>query len=315
MYKPKFHTISLKILPIFIGICLLPQHSLAKKLYKYKDEQGNWHYTDKQPQTKQQVDIKQLKAATKRYLWLEQTGSKNNPDFFVINNYYAPIEIEISLEQSKNVISNPSLPRTFIVQPGNSETLFKIASINKYKASQYSLQYRYTIGNPQTVPSKLTIYSPPFATNTTFQVSQAFGGKFSHQDKQNQYAVDMVMPVNTPVHAARSGKVIEVNDDYYNSGTQKAYNTRANSIRILHDDGSMAIYAHLALETTQVYTSLKVSSGQLIGYSGNTGFSTGPHLHFAVQINAGMELISIPFKFSDRNGTVAKPMSGDWLEN
>lgn len=296
-------------------LCLLPHQSLAKKLYKYKDEQGNWHYTDKQPKTNQLVETKQLKAAAKRYIWLEKTGPKDNPGFFVINNYYAPIEMEVRLKQSKNALSTPNLPRTFIVQPGTSRTLFKLASINKYRSWQYALQSRYTIGSPLANHNEFANYSPPFARNTSFRISQAFGGKFSHQDKQNQYAVDIVMPVNTPIHAARSGKVIEVNDDYFNSGTNKAYNSRANSIRILHEDGSMAIYAHLALETTQVYAGLNVSTGQLIGYSGNTGFSTGPHLHFAVQINTGMELNSIPFTFSDRNGTVAKPLSGDWLEN
>ena len=123
------------------------------------------------------------------------------------------------------------------------------------------------------------------------------------------------MPVDTPIHAARSGVVMEVNNDYYKNGTKKAYKSRANSIRILHDDGSMAIYAHLALEKAQVYPGLKVSTGQLIGYSGNTGFSTGPHLHFAVQLNKGMELVSIPFNFIGTDGFANEPVEGNWLIN
>jgi murein DD-endopeptidase MepM/ murein hydrolase activator NlpD len=64
----------------------------------------------------------------------------------------------------------------------------------------------------------------------------------------------------------------------------------SNSIRILHDDGSMAVYAHLQVGRAQVYVGMRVQAGQLIAYSGNTGFSSGPHLHFAVQVNQGMNL-------------------------
>ena len=77
----------------------------------------------------------------------------------------------------------------------------------------------------------------------------------------------------------------------------------------------MAVYAHLALETAQVYPGLKVYAGQLIGYSGNTGFSSGPHLHFAVQLNKGMELVSIPFKFKIADDSVSVPIAGSFLRN
>ena len=123
------------------------------------------------------------------------------------------------------------------------------------------------------------------------------------------------MPVNTPIYAARTGIVVEVNNDFFNGGTKQAYKTRANSIRILHEDGSMAVYAHLALERAQVYPGLNVSAGQLIGYSGNTGFSSGPHLHFAVQLNQGMELVSIPFQFTTATGSIDKPIAGSFLIN
>jgi len=123
------------------------------------------------------------------------------------------------------------------------------------------------------------------------------------------------MPVDTPIYAARAGVVMEVDNDFYKSGAKKAYKSRANSIRILHADGSMAIYAHLALEKAQAYPGLKVSAGQLIGYSGNTGFSSGPHLHFAVQLNKGMELVSVPFKFMGTDGLAKEPVVGSLLVN
>ena len=122
------------------------------------------------------------------------------------------------------------------------------------------------------------------------------------------------MPIGTPVYAARSGIVLEAEDDFYNGGSNKAYTSEANNIRILHDDGSMAVYAHLELEKAQVHPGMEVEAGQLIGYSGNTGFSTGPHLHFAVQINKGMELVSVPFTFINPQGQAEEPRLNAWLK-
>lgn len=300
---------------IFIALCFIHQSLQAKKLYKYKDEQGLWHYSDKPPSTSQKVEVRQLKTSSKRHVWLEKTGDDRHPEYFVINNYLAPIELEVKLSETKNIHSKPELPKRFIVPPGRSNILFEMDAIDQYKSWGYSLHYRYTIGSPKAAHDTDTLYSPPFSETEKFPISQAFGGQFSHTDKQNKYAVDIVMPVETPIHAARSGIVIEVNNDYFNSGTEQTYKSRANSIRILHDDGSMAVYAHLALETAQVYPGLKVYAGQLIGYSGNTGYSTGPHLHFAIQLNKGMELVSVPFKFTNSEGIESKPKAGSWLQN
>lgn len=303
---------------LFISILIISFFSpqlQAKKLYKYKDQQGGWHYSDKAPKTEQKVEIRQLKAATKRYIWLEKKGSKQSPEYFIINKHKAPVEIEFSMTESNNAVSKPALPKRFIVESGQSKTLFQITGINPYKSWHYSLMYRYLIGSPLAEHDSDAVYLPPFEKNTSIAISQAFGGKFSHMDKQNKYAVDLVMPVNTPIHAARAGIVVEVNNDFFKGGTKQAYITRANSIRILHEDGTMAVYAHLALETAQVYPGLKVYAGQLIGYSGNTGFSSGPHLHFAVQLNKGMELVSIPFKFKIADDSVTIPRAGSFLRN
>jgi len=58
----------------------------------------------------------------------------------------------------------------------------------------------------------------------------------------------------------------------------------------------MGLYAHLRPEGVLVRVGQRVRQGQQIGLSGNTGFTSGPHLHFAVQVNRGMNLVAIPFR-------------------
>lgn len=297
----------------FIALLLISSVVMAKKLYKYQDEQGNWHFADKPPITQQPIEVRQLKVAPRQRVWLEKSGDKANPDFFILNQYPGPIEVGVDWAEHDNVVAMPELPRRFVAEPGQSPTLFKVRSTGESLSWKFTLQYQYVIGRPLPDYVGETLYRPPIASESRFQITQGFGGEFSHSDDQNRYAVDIMMPVDTPVCAARGGVVLEVENDYFGSGTQQAYATQANSIRILHDDGSMAVYAHLALEKARVHPGLRVEEGQLIAYSGNTGLTTGPHLHFAVQVNRGMELVSVPFRFADQDHMAIDPRPGLWL--
>ncbi len=286
----------------------------AKKLYKYQDSKGHWHYTDQKPGDGQKFESRQMKAEPKRHVWLERTGPREASEYVIRNNFYGPVEVEVKIIDWENVNVTPELPKRFVIESNQAREVFKITAVDPLRSWKYGLEYRYTIGTPLHEIQPVSVYYPPLAANSEFHISQAFSGHFSHHDDQNQYAVDIVMPVGTPVHAAREGVVMEVENDYFNSGTHQAYQSRANSIRIVHEDGSMAVYAHLALERAQVYPGMKVRTGQLIAFSGNTGFSTGPHLHFAVQANRGMKLVSIPFRFMSQDGASFVPQQGMSLQ-
>jgi len=108
--------------------------------------------------------------------------------------------------------------------------------------------------------------------------------------------------------AVREGVVMQVEADFDRAGLNlEKYGGRANFIRIVHDDGSMALYAHLKPEGVQVRVGQRVRAGQRIGLSGNTGFSTAAHLHFVLQANRGMRLESIPLRMFGPMGELKFP--------
>jgi murein DD-endopeptidase MepM/ murein hydrolase activator NlpD len=98
---------------------------------------------------------------------------------------------------------------------------------------------------------------------------------------------------------------MQVESDFDKAGLDlEKYGGRANYVRILHADGTMGLYAHLEEGGVLVQVGQHVRAGQEIGLSGNTGFTTGPHLHFAVQVNRGMRLESIPFRMNGPLGAL-----------
>jgi murein DD-endopeptidase MepM/ murein hydrolase activator NlpD len=96
--------------------------------------------------------------------------------------------------------------------------------------------------------------------------------------------VDLGAPIGTPIYAPWSGKVIEAWND------EKTKNLNGNAIRINHKEfapGNIVetAYAHLDAFHVSIKNGAFVKQGQIIGYVGNTGQSTGPHLHFIIKVN------------------------------
>ena len=106
-----------------------------------------------------------------------------------------------------------------------------------------------------------------------------------YSDGKLHRAIDLRAAVGTPVYAAEDGTVdwVQAWNGHSTSGDQ----SYGNLVRIRHADYNggklQTLYAHL--KESKVKYGQAVKEGELIGYSGNTGNSTGPHLHFEVRLN------------------------------
>ena len=136
----------------------------------------------------------------------------------------------------------------------------------------------FSIGTEVTKNLDTYIYDLPYAEGDSYNVVQGYGGRFSHT---NEAALDFGMPVGTPIYAAREGIIYSYKDDSSEGGIFTR-NEKANYIIIKHSDGSFGCYWHLQKNGVVVKSGI-VAKGQLIGYSGNTGFALQAHLHFAVK--------------------------------
>lgn len=291
-------------------------------IHKYQDPQGVWHFSDTLPQTDHALESEEALASAPRQkvrLQREPMGQGQGDRVLGANDYAGPVEVGVEVMAAKNValedargvaVRKVGKLRRYILPPGYSGPLFTIRPQNLRKSWRYKYQYRYVPGDPRAVPDSDVLYRLPFEGGP-FPVTQAFHGKASHQDPHNRYAVDIAMPVGTPVACARSGVVMEAMNDYFWSGKDSAYyGPRSNLVRILHDDGSMALYAHLRRGSVAFEPGRRVAAGEIIALSGNTGYSSGPHLHFSVLVNRGMEVVSLPFRFAGVNGEGLNPRTG-----
>ena len=137
-------------------------------------------------------------------------------------------------------------------------------------------------------------YILPWQAGETYRVGQGNCGAGSHAPGTlAQYSYDILMPIGTPVVAARDGTVLLV-EDRFMDGTRVA--GEENFINIVHTDGTIAGYVHLTRDGAFVSTGEAVSLGQIIGLSGDSGSSTQPHLHFHVQSCLGCPTQPVTFR-------------------
>ncbi|TXT28326.1 MAG: peptidase M23 [Rhodocyclaceae bacterium] len=222
-------------------------------------------------------------AADQQYPFRVETRSIGQEHALVAVND-GPATITLSAQvKGENVGSDRNWPLVDVIKPHSSNQIARIFAAVPGAGYRFKTRYSHAFGDVTKVPDKAISYRLPFADGFHSTVGQAPNGEITtHTAPDSRYAVDFTMPENTPIVAARGGTVIDVKDNFSAGGPNPNLLDKANVITILHSDGSMALYVHLITNGARVQVGQVVQAGQLIGYSGNTGYSTGPHLHFAL---------------------------------
>ncbi len=211
----------------------------------------------------------------------------------------------ITFNVLKNMKADVELPYKAVIPAGAKEyKLFTLTIKNKAKGSQLGYVTKFCHGDAfNGKHDDKYVYTIPYQAGEQYSIGQAYGGKFSHFMKGKTHALDFTMKEGTAICAARDGIVIAVKDNSNKHGKTYKFQEYGNYVTIYHKDGTMANYFHIKKSGSKVKVGDKIKAGEIIALSGNTGWSSGPHLHFQVfAFDENMDVKSVPTKFRQEDG-------------
>lgn len=174
--------------------------------------------------------------------------------------------------------------------------LFCLITLSNVIKAQLTDSEIYDLKAGKVKPDTSYIYALPYSPNSKFLLIQAYNSKMSHA---GELSLDFKMKPGSKICAAREGIVESIKEDSDRGGLKSEYMNDGNHIIIRHADGSIAMYWHLKKDGVLVNAGDTIKKGQHIGFSGNTGYSAFPHLHFQVQDKNGKD---IPTRFYTKKG-------------
>jgi murein DD-endopeptidase MepM/ murein hydrolase activator NlpD len=220
-----------------------------------------------------------------------------------------PITVTLRVRTRELKVAGPrTVTRT--LAPNHSQPILVLSGGKPERGRNYRYSFDWTVGDMDAVHDDRYLYALPYTSGKSYRVLQGYGSRFSHTGLE-EYAVDFDMPVGTPVRAARAGVVARIEESNSRGCWDDGCGRFANYIVILHGDGTTGEYYHLMPDGAAVDVGQAVERGRTIGYSGNTGHTTMPHLHFAVyRAIAWGRTQSLPVRFQTADGIIDRPRRG-----
>lgn len=225
-------------------------------------------------------------------------------DFSIKTYPNTSVNLELTLNLV-NIQTSADNPYIASFDGDKKEKLFTLSVFNQADPFSYSYKYKWSYGKLSVTHDDTVVYELPWESGEAHKVTQGYNGSFSHSGEIAN-ALDFEMSEGTKVTAARDGVVIYVVESYSDGGTDESFKGKENKVMILHSDGTLGEYLHLQKDGALVSRGDSVKAGDAIGESGNTGYSSSPHLHFHVAKPLSVSehtTIATKFKTSDSTST------------
>lgn len=212
-------------------------------------------------------------------------------------------------------LEGPDEPLRLVLRQSGDQILARYR-IAKPGAWKLAWDYSFHPGEAPAPHNPESPYRLPYPPGAAYRVIQGAEGAFSHQGAESQ-AIDWAMPEGSPVTAARAGRVLGLRDGQPDilpgGGPDPALKGQENYIWIEHRDGTVGQYLHLQAGSFLVREGEEVAAGQPLARSGNSGFSSQPHLHFQVssvtEPAAPEAFETFPLLFDLGDGRGGQPLS------
>jgi murein DD-endopeptidase MepM/ murein hydrolase activator NlpD len=246
--------------------------------------------------------IEQFQVSVKNHMTeltdLKNKLSKDEDANTQKKNQLVSLKDQLSVQKTSIEISKSEKDK-LLTETKNKESNYKqlIADKQAKKAAfekemrQYESQLHLLI-DPKSIPTAhVGILAWPLSEHV---ITQYFGNTEFAQAHTALYngsghnGIDLKAPIGTPIMAALDGTI----EGTGNTDTACPGASYGKWVLIKHNNGLSTLYAHLSV--IQAAAGQSVSTGDIIGYSGITGYATGPHLHFTVYATQGVKIISRP---------------------
>lgn len=240
------------------------------------------------------------------WLIIEEVRDGGNIELWATNLQEYPITFTMRV-RTRGLSADGPTTVTQSLQREESERIVILTETQERNRGRYRIECDWTVGDLEAEHDDTRLYLFPYASGSSYRLIQTYGSSLSHTGLE-EYALDFYMDVGTPVHAARDGVVARIEESNDKGCWEKGCGAFANFVVVLHEDGTTGEYYHLQKNGALVDVGQRVTAGQKIALSGNTGHTALPHLHFAVYKAASWGATqSIPVQFLSAGGVVNNP--------
>jgi len=236
-------------------------------------------------------------------IYTERQGSQ--VIIYADNPSVIPMTVDLTLDLTNMKTDFGGKKEIFVIPKLSKRYKIVTASaIRQNGRTGLGLESYIYVGDVRQKPDSKYLYELPFESGETYIVSQGYNGRFSHRGEN---AIDFALETGEKVYAARGGIVYKVVEKNSRSCHQSSCQEFNNFITVYHSDGTFSEYSHLKYNGANVNVGDNIKIGDFLGYSGNTGWSSGPHLHFVVykyNEKGKRETIKTKFKTSKEESVI-----------